>query len=259
MGIGPETSMAAHSEGCVSTQCGAKCSGNVHVDAENWREERYDERTRGWMQVVMLHAMLHGEVIGFDQAAESHLPAGWSVAMTHSGAPPMGDRARCFRSPSAAGARPTLARSDRGRFPLAICDHALLRNREISVAFKAVEGNAERAAGIVWRYRDPNNYYIVRANALENNVVLYKVEAGTRLSLAPKGLPSRAYGVKHEIPSARWNTLGVVLKDSLFTVFLNGKQIFQAEDRTFPEAGTAGLWTKADSLTYFADFTWIKQ
>ena len=91
-----------------------------------------------------------------------------------------------------------------GRFPLVVWDRASIRNGEVSVAFKPVDGSIDRAAGIVWRYRDPNNYYIVRANALENNVVLYKVEAGTRLSIAPKGLPSRSYGAKHEVPSARW-------------------------------------------------------
>lgn len=103
------------------------------------------------------------------------------------------------------------------------------------------------------------NYYIARANALENNVVLYKVENGTRLSIAPKGLPSRAYGVKHEVPSGGWNTLRVVFKDNLFTVFFNGERLFDTEDQTFSEAGKVGLWTKADSLTYFADFTFIKQ
>jgi hypothetical protein len=65
--------------------------------------------------------------------------------------------------------------------------------------------------------------------------------------------------VTHEVPSARWNTLKVVFKDSLFTVFLNGERLFETEDETFKEAGKVGLWTKADSLTYFADFTFVKQ
>lgn len=86
-----------------------------------------------------------------------------------------------------------------------------------------------------------NNYSILRASALENNVVLYKVEAGVRLSIAPKGLRSRSYGVKHEVPSARWNTLRVVFQDILFTVYLNGDRLFDAEDQTFKEAGNTGL------------------
>ena len=74
-----------------------------------------------------------------------------------------------------------------------------------------------------------------------------------------KRLPSRSYGVKHDIPTGQWNALRVVFKDNLFTVFLNGERLFEAEDQTFTEAGKVGLWTKADSLTYFADFSFVKQ
>ena len=214
-----------------------------------------------WVPVaLLLQAAIDGEVIRFDHAAEGSLPPGWTVAMTHSGGKP---KWAIIRDESAPHPPLVLAQLSRdptaGRFPLVTWDRASLRNGEVSVAFKPVDGSIDRAAGIVWRYQDPNNYYIVRANALENNVVLYKVEAGTRLSIAPKGLPSRSYGVKHEVPSARWSTLKVVFKDSLFTVFLNGERLFDTEDETFKEAGKVGLWTKADSLTYFADFTFVKQ
>jgi hypothetical protein len=142
-----------------------------------------------------------------------------------------------------------------GRFPLAIWDQALFQNGELSVAFKTVDGAIDQAAGIVWRYQNANNYYIVRANALENNVVFYKVENGVRTSIAPKGLPSRSYGVKHLIPSGRWNTLKVTLNGAKIAVFLNQENLFEAEDTTFQKPGKIGLWTKADSVTYFDDFT----
>jgi Domain of Unknown Function (DUF1080) len=208
---------------------------------------------------LLLQAAVRGEVIRFDRSAEGSLPSGWTVAMTHSGP---AAKWQIVRDESAPHPPLVLAQVSRdataGRFPLAIWNRAELRNGEVSVAFKPVDGAIDRAAGIVWRYQDPNNYYIVRANALENNVVLYKVQAGTRVSIAPKGLPSRSYGVKHEIPSGRWSTLRVVFKDSLFTVFLNGERLFETQDHTFTEAGKVGLWTKADSLTYFADFTFVK-
>src|SRR5882757_4510410 len=203
---------------------------------------------------------LQPDVIRFDQVIPGKIPAGWVVAMTHAGAPP---RWESFRDESAPSPPNVLAQLSQdktaGRFPLVIWTGASLQDGVVSVAFKAVSGSIDRAAGIVWRYQDPNNYYIVRANALEDNVVLYKVEAGVRLSIAPKGLPSRSYGVKHEIPSGRWNTLRVVFQDRLFTVFLNGERLFEAEDQTFKQPGKTGLWTKADSLTYFADFTIVKQ
>ena len=80
---------------------------------------------------------------------------------------------------------------------------------------------------------DANKYYVVRANALENNVLLYKVSKGVRLSLAPKGLPSRSYGVKHEVERNAWSRLRVVRKDGDFEVFFNDQHLFQVDDRTF--------------------------
>lgn len=130
-----------------------------------------------------------------------------------------------------------------------------MQDGEVRVAFKPVDGSVDQAAGIVWRFQDASNYYIVRANALENNVVFYKVENGIRSSIAPKGLPSRSYGVKHTIPRGRWNNLKVSFARAKIAVFFNQKRLFEAEDATFAKAGKVGLWTKADSVTYFDDFT----
>ena len=107
----------------------------------------------------------------------------------------------------------------------------------------------------MWRFHDANNYYIVRANALENNVVLYKVQNGKRISLAPKGTSEKTYGVKASVPGNTWNKLGVAVKGNLFTVFFNDQKLFEVEDNTFAEAGKIGLWTKADSVIYFDDLT----
>ena len=176
--------------------------------------------------------------------------------MTHDGAAP---RWEIVRDESAPGPPYVLAQVSRdrtaGRIPLAIWDRIAIRDGEVSVAFKTVDGTVDQAAGIVRRYQNPNNYYIVRANALEDNVVLYKVENGVRLSIAPKGLPSRSNGFKHQIPRVQWNTLRVAFNDSSFTVFLNGERLFETEDRTFTQPDKTGLWTKADSVTYFDEFT----
>ena len=205
---------------------------------------------------LLLYLTASAEVIRFVNGVPGELPVGWTVAMTHDGAPPRWEIVRDESAPSppyvfAQVSRDTTA----GRFPLAIWDAVAIRDGGVSVAFKTVDGTVDQAAGIVWRYQDPNNYYIVRANALENNVVLYKVENGVRLSIAPKGLPSRSYGVKHQIPHRHWSTLKIAFKDSYFTVFLNEERLFETEDRTFTKAGKTGLWTKADSVTYFDEFT----
>jgi hypothetical protein len=101
-----------------------------------------------------------------------------------------------------------------------------------------------------------DNYYIVRANARENNVVLYKVENGRRTDLPLKG-EGRTYGKKGTVPSGQWSTLRILVRGNLFEVHHNSKKLYEVEDDTFKDAGRVGLWTKADSVTYFDDLTII--
>jgi hypothetical protein len=206
--------------------------------------------------LLTLSLIAGSDVLCFDNEKLGTLPPSWTVAMTHTGGAP---RWEVIRDDSAPTPPQVLAQlssdTTAGRFPLAVWNGATLRNGEVKVSFRVISGRVDQAAGLVWRYRDQNNYYIARANALESNVVLYKVENGTRLSIAPKGLPSRSYRVKHEIPRDRWNRLGVVFQDHTFTVFLNNEHLFEAEDETFTNSGKTGLWTKADSVTYFDNFT----
>jgi hypothetical protein len=119
---------------------------------------------------------------------------------------------------------------------------------------KAVAGKEDQAGGIVWRFRDANNYYVARANALEGNVVLYKTVDGKRSSLPVKGRMF-GYGVDTDVPKNRWLTLRVDFTGNLFTVWYQGTKLFQVEDDTFPDAGAVGVWTKADSVTLFDDFS----
>lgn len=104
---------------------------------------------------------------------------------------------------------------------------------------------------------DKENYYIVRANPLEDNVVLYKVQNGSRTSL-PLIEKGETYGVNVEPMGNTWHILKLIVKGDLFTVFLNGKELFKVQDATFPGSGKIGIWTKADAVTYFDDFQ-IKQ
>ena len=195
------------------------------------------------------------DILHFDPCGSGELPPKWTIAMTHTGGAP---RWALVSDPSAPTPPCALAQLSTdptaGRFPLAIWGGGEFRDGEVKVAFKPVSGSVDQAAGVIWRYRDRNNYYIVRANALENNVVLYKVLDGVRASIAPKGLASRAYGVKHPVFAGRWATLRATFEGNLFTVFLDGKQLFQAEDSSLRLPGKTGLWTKADSVTYFDDF-----
>ncbi|HEY0420904.1 MAG TPA: hypothetical protein VGC80_15415 [Acetobacteraceae bacterium] len=132
------------------------------------------------------------------------------------------------------------------RFPLAIYEAVSAADVEVGVRFKAVAGRVDRAAGIALRLADADNYYVARANALEDNVNFYRVVRGARREI--HGAPARS-------ASGVWHMLGFRAEASRFTVSLNGQALFTATDRTFPGAGKIGLWTKADSVTRFDALT----
>src|SRR5215204_1367797 len=148
----------------------------------------------------------------------------------------------------------TDADSTRSRFPVAVLTDVITADGDLSVRFKPISGRVDQAAGLVWRYQNQDNYYIVRANALEDNVVLYKVESGERTDLPLKG-EGRTYGKKSEVPAGQWSTLRVVANGRLFEVYLNGSKLYEVEDATFSKPGKVGVWTKADSVTQFDDLT----
>ena len=144
--------------------------------------------------------------------------------------------------------------STRSRFPLAVLSDVAAGDVDLSVRFRPISGRVDQAAGLVWRYQNQDNYYIVRANALEDNVVLYKVEGGVRTDLPLKG-EGRTYGKKSEVPAGRWSTLRVVANGRVFEVYFDGVKLYEVEDGTFSKPGKVGLWTKADSVTQFDDLT----
>jgi hypothetical protein len=142
----------------------------------------------------------------------------------------------------------------RSRFPVAVVSDISAADVDLSVRFKPVSGRVDQAAGLVWRFQNEDNYYIVRSNALEGNVVLYKVQGGKRTDLPVKG-EGRTYGKKAPVPSGQWSTLRVVAAGPRFEVYSNGTKLYEVEDSTFTGAGKVGVWTKADSVTHFDDLT----
>ena len=156
------------------------------------------------------------------------------------------------------GSNKVLAQTDpdstRSRFPVAVLSDVAPADVDLSVRFKPISGRVDQAAGLVWRYQNQDNYYIVRANALEDNVVLYKVEGGKRTDLPLKG-EGRTYGKKVDVPGGQWSTLRVVASGALFEVYFNGSKLYDVEDGTFTNGGKVGVWTKADSVTQFDDLT----
>jgi hypothetical protein len=194
------------------------------------------------------------ETINFDSVRPGPPPPGWSIAMTHAGSAPRWVVQKDDTAPSKPNVLAQIS-TDRAaaRCPLAIFNK-VLKDGEISVKFKTIWGKQDQVAGLVWRYGDENNYYLVRANSLEQNIVLCKIQDGKRISLPPKGTAPKTYGVKHKVPFQAWSLLKVTFRGPVFEVYFDHRRVFRVEDNTFTQPGKVGLWTKADSVTYFDDF-----
>ena len=132
------------------------------------------------------------------------------------------------------------------RFPVALYDDVTAKDVDVSVQFKAISGRGDQGAGIVWRYRDPNNYYITRCNALEDNCTIYHVINGRRQAFLSRNV---------KVASNVWHRLRVAATGDHFVVTYDGNTVLDAKDETFKDAGKVGLWTKADSVMAFDDFS----
>jgi hypothetical protein len=178
-------------------------------------------------------------VVTFEKDAVDQLPPGFTTAVTGPG--PEGtwvvresDGRRVLAQTSA---DPT-----DGRFPHCVLDKAVAKDVMVEVKFKPVSGKVDQAAGIVVRYHDKDNYLLLRANALENNVRFYKVVNGQRYTLAGAEVP---------VASGRWQELRFIVKKNACGAALDGKDLFKYSGDFDTTAGKVGLWTKADSVAEF--------
>jgi hypothetical protein len=189
--------------------------------------------------------------IGFESSQVGAAPEGWTATLTGSGDP----KWTVESDETAPSKSKVLKQSGRATFPLLLKNESNIKDGFVEVKFKAVAGSQDRAAGIVWRAKDANNYYVVRANALEDNFVLYKTVDGVRTALDIVGRKG-GYGVAVPVPANTWHSLRIDFKATRFKASFNGKQLFEVDDSTFSDAGKVGLWTKADSVTVFDQVTY---
>ena len=192
-----------------------------------------------------LQAAGRTQTYNFDTDKTGETPAGFHGARTGQGT----EGKWVVTADSTAPSKPNVvAQTSRDRtdyrFPLLIADQGSFKDLEISVKFKAVEGEVDRAGGLIFRLKDANNYYIVRANALEDNYRLYHVVNGSRRQFA---------GANFKVTSGEWHELRVEAVGNKLVCYFDGAKKIEATDETFKDAGKVGLWTKADSLTYFDD------
>ena len=181
------------------------------------------------------------EIVNFDSAPAGTPPSGWTATQTGSG------QARwTVMADNTAPSKPNVLRqSGQATYPISLKDDSSLKDGYVEVKFKAVSGREDQAGGLIWRARDANNYYVARANALEDNVTIYHTINGRRTE-------RKRTGVK--VAANQWHTLRVDFAAQHFVVSFNGQRVLEWDDATFTAAGKVGLWTKADSVTDFDDF-----
>jgi hypothetical protein len=206
------------------------------------------------LMVVLMPIVLEGQMrkVDFEQDTVGQPPKGLLFGHTRK----IGAPGRWVVEQDGGGKYLAQVDPDRtgNRFPVAVIADVSVADVDLSARFRPVSGRVDQAAGLVWRYQNEDNYYIVRANALEDNVVLYKVQNGRRTDLPVKG-EGRTYGKPAEVTARQWSTLRVLATGPRFEVHFNGRKLYEVEDTSFTQAGRVGVWTKADSITHFDDIT----
>jgi hypothetical protein len=184
-----------------------------------------------------------------DRTAAAGQTEEWGFDKDEAGKPPT--RAEVFggtwevRAETDAPSPPNaLCQTGSADFPAVRLGDKVYTDLTASVRFKPVSGKDDQAAGIIFRVQDANNYYILRANALEDNVILFRYASGSRSTLK-EGTA--------KVPSGQWQELKLEVEGNRFRGFLNGQLVVEATDDAY-SAGGVGLWTKADSVTCFDNF-----
>jgi 3-keto-disaccharide hydrolase len=191
----------------------------------------------------LLVAAAASDTVNFDKASPGKPPAGWTATQTGTGQA----RWEVVQDDTAPSKPHVLKQSGQATYPICLKDDSSVKDGFVEVKFKAISGREDQAGGVIWRAKDPNNYYIARANALENNVTIYHTVNGRRTE-------KKRASVK--VAPNQWHTLRVAFQANHFAVTFNGQQALQWDDETFKDAGKVGVWTKADSVTEFDDFTY---
>jgi len=183
------------------------------------------------------------DTVNFDNAETGKPPTGWTATQTGKG-----EAKWTIEKDDTAPSKPNvLKQSGEATYPVCIKDDSSLKDGFVEVKFKPISGKEDQAGGVIWRAQDSDNYYIARANALEDNVTIYHTVKGKRTEKKRTSM---------KVASGEWHTLRVDVNDNHFTVTFDGKKAIEWDDGTFTNAGMVGVWTKADSVTLFDDFSY---
>ena len=201
------------------------------------------ERMMSGIALSALASTVGALTLNFDQDAPGRLPNGWLAGVTGRGSQQWSVEADA----SAPSAPNVLKQSGKGDFPWCVRSDTSVADGFVETRFKPLSGREDQAGGLIWRWRDGNTYYVARANALENNLSLYYVQNGRRITIKYVDAP---------VARNQWHLLRVDFDGSRIRVALNGVVYIEADDGHIAGPGRVGLWTKADSITLFDDFSY---
>lgn len=200
--------------------------------------------------IVFVHSSLNAFSFDFEKYQEEKIPLGWRQIASGNGT----SKWMVHKDQGNNVIAQMHNENPGNHFNILINREIEVKNLELSVKIRGIAGQKDQGGGLIWRYSNPQNYYVVRANPLENNIVLYKVENGIRTNLPPEG-KELSYGMDVTTIGNGWHTLKVTVNNNLFTIFWDNNKLFSVHNDTFEDAGKVGLWTKADAVSYFDDFT----
>lgn len=182
----------------------------------------------------------------FDSDDLGAVPAGFAFALAGKGPEGEWEIERDPGQPANHVLTQTSSDSTEDRFPLAIVAEGAWKDVSLEVRARPVSGKVDQGFGLVWRFRDPDDYYVARCDAGGNGCAVDRVVKGERQELGSK---------KVEVSSNAWHTLRVEADGDRFAVWLDDHKVLKAKDGTFEGAGQVGLWTKSDSVVQFDDLT----
>ena len=207
--------------------------GEKHANGEKGRDEG---------QIVYKG---ESKIWGFDNDKQGEIAGGFSNQVTGKGGLGKWEVIEDDTAPSISNVIAQTSQEYSGsHFNMVVNEDEFYDNLELTVKFKGAEGREDQGGGPVWRYQDHNNYYIARANPLENNFRVYKVVDGKRIQMD---------SVRLKGTGGEWHMIKILASKDRIQCFYDGQPYLEVKDGTFQKAGRIGLWTKADAVTYFDD------
>jgi hypothetical protein len=193
---------------------------------------------------VLAAHLAFAETVNFDDTKPGTLPSNWLAGITGPG-----DFKWSVEADDSAPSRPNVLKQSgqvpSHSYPWCVKKDSSLADGFVEVRFKSVDGKEDQGAGVIWRWLDGDNYYVARANALEDNVTVYHVIKGVRMECGRANV---------KVTPHEWHTLRMDFHGMHFVLTFEGKEALEWNDVTFKGAGAVGVWTKADSVMEFDDF-----